>query len=127
MFTYYIKYKTTSGEILNKMAIPNEDSLNEQPKEVGESIVQISLEEYNIVSPAYYYKDGIQLRPTMQIVNTGLNFTNIPIDFPITLSINNTTYPVTEDNVDLSIDTPGTYIVIFTGFPYINKIFKVVV
>jgi hypothetical protein len=127
MFTYYIRYKTISGEILNKMAIPNEDSLISQPKEVDESIAEINPVEYSLVSPAYYYKKGLQSRPIMEILNTGLNFTNIPTDFPITLSINNTTYPVTEDNVDLNIDTPGTYIVIFTGFPYINKIFKVVV
>lgn len=129
MYIYFVKI-SSNGEILSKSMISEED-LSVQPIESGEQIITIEPEEFEAMSgDNFYYDNGIKRRPNSLITKVGeMSFHNIPTNLPlgVTMILENTRYPVTDDHVDLSIDTPGTYRVIFENFPYRNAIFKVVV
>lgn len=127
MYKSYIKYNIASGKILSKLLISLDEDISLQPLETGEAYKEVSDEEYNTIDDTKYY-NGINIVPRvrMGIVQNNMTFTNIPLDLPegTKLVISNTEYEVTEDNVNLNIDTPGRYVVIFKGFPYLDTAFR---
>lgn len=128
MYTFYLKYNTLTGQILNKLLIPDNEDVNLQPKESNEAFVLITTEDYNYVDEKYYYTNGaIMPRPYFPIVQDNKHFTNIPTNITVKMVIGESEYNVTDNTVDLTIDTPGTYDVIFKGFPYLDTTFQVVI
>lgn len=127
MYKSYIKYNIASGKILSKLLISLDEDISLQPLETGEAYKEVSDEEYNTIDDTKYY-NGINIVPRvrMGIVQNNMTFTNIPLNLPegTKLVISNTEYEVTEDNVNLNIDTPGRYVVIFKGFPYLDTAFR---
>lgn len=127
MYKSYIKYNIASGKVLSKLLISLDEDISLQPLETGEAYKEVSDEEYNTIDDTKYY-NGINIVPRvrMGIVQNNMTFTNIPLDLPegTKLVISNTEYEVTEDNVNLNIDTPGRYVVIFKGFPYLDTAFR---
>lgn len=121
----YAVFNLTNGELL-KWGQCQLELLAMQASE-GQIAVELTSEQFETIATTYYYGVQITSRPSMSIVQSGLSFSNIPTDFPIVLAIDNVEYEVTESNVDLTIDTPGTYTVVFKGFPYLNQNFKVVI
>lgn len=130
MYKSYIKYNIASGKILSKLLISLDEDISLQPLEVGEAYKEVSDEEYNNINENQYYNGtAVVPRISMEIIQDGTNFTNIPINLSegTKLFISNTEYEVTEDNVTLNIDTPGRYVVIFKGFPYLDTAFRVAI
>lgn len=130
MYKSYIKYNIASGKVLSKLLISLDEDISLQPLEIGEAYKEVSDEEYNTIDDTKYY-DGINVVPRvrMGIVQNNTTFTDIPLNLPegTKLVISNTEYEVAEDNVTLNIDTPGRYVVIFKGFPYLDTAFRVTI
>lgn len=130
MYRLFIKYDNY-GEIISKLSLPAEDvEIILGAKQEGENFLEVTDEQFRSINETYYIaSDGsLTNKIKMPIIQSDKVFTNIPISVKgTTLTISGVTYPVTDTTVDLNIDTPGTYTVIFKGFPYMDTIFLVTV
>lgn len=128
MNSRFIKYKTSSGEIIAKGQCPT-DMLELQNSDT-EQVLEITqeLEQY-LPNITKYYVSGNNIleRPLSTISRDGQIFSNIPTEVPVTLTIEETTYDISSSYIELDIVTPGSYTVVFKHFPYLDAAFVVIV
>lgn len=128
MQTDFIKY-TSAGKIVATGSCP--EFMLESQASAPDTYVMTMTDAIREVIPninRYYIKDGnILTRPITPIVQNGMVFSNIPTDVPVTLVIEDSSYEVTSNMVDLDINFSGVYIVKFEHFPYLDAEFTVTV
>jgi hypothetical protein len=128
MNSRFIKYKSSTGEIVAKGQCPT-DMLELQASDTEQVIlVTEDLEQYLPNITKYYVNNGIVTeRPLSTINRDGQVFSNIPTDVPVALTIEETSYDITSSYIELDIVTPGNYTVVFKHFPYLDAEFVVIV
>jgi hypothetical protein len=131
MYKLYIKYNE-NGKIIAKLSIPSEDVAPIiEAKEDNEFYKEVTDSEFNSIDETFYVNSAVNTivsRPRMEISQEGSSFSNVPISAEgTTVSINGTVYQVDDSFVQLNIDTPGSYKVIFKAFPYMDEVFLVTV
>ena len=128
MTTLYTTYITTTGEIIGNFLtpIPTPPELN-----VGESIIDgwFSLNDYyidlNSTTPT--------LKPAYPIIQNDNSFVNIPPGTTVFIppaantGIGGVTTEINDGSLIVNYNYPGTYLILFRNFKFIDQSYEVIV
>ena len=138
-----MKYKfdpTPNGQIDHVFCIydegPHEASITGitiEDTELAASMIADPMNTYNTL----YYDHTIEQITPRPIITATLNKTHIfdngtdtaiisTLPIPCTITVNSDTYEVTDGVFEFTVDTPGTYIIKATCFPYQPKSWEVI-
>lgn len=127
----FIKINSVTGEIIAKGVAPAEMVSIQKNSPTEEVFVVTEDQMMSLTYDRYYYNgNSFVLRSYSPITKSGpMSFSNIPYGLPagVKMILESVEYNITESTVDLDIDLPGTYEVVFKNFPYLDAIFEVVV
>ena len=71
--------------------------------------------------PFYVLNGEVTPRPEMSVVLTGNVLTGLPV--PCRIAVNQMIYDCNEDTATLSFNFPGTYKIVISSWPYLDKEF----
>jgi hypothetical protein len=130
-YVNFMKINTSTGELMLKGSCP-EEMVSIQKHADNELIFIPTEEQWTSITYDLYYYNGTEFvsRVYSPITKSGpMSFSNIPYQLPagVTMELENNIYAITEDHVDLNINLPGTYVVTFKNFPYLDAKFEVII
>ena len=73
--------------------------------------------------PVYVLSGEVTPRPVNPVTLSGFTLNNVPV--PATVKINDTSYETNESQVELGFNLPGTYKVLVSAWPYLDKEFQI--
>lgn len=125
----FIKYSKSSGRVLERGSVPPEMLSIQENETVG--IIEITPDlAIELPLNRYYVVQGsLVARPVSPIQQNGTVFSSIPTDLlePGKVTIEDKEYDLTDSTLEVSFNLPGTYIVKFNTFPYLDTTFTVTV